>query len=81
MKMVDEIRATLLDNATLFGFEYNGKSGNVDPMYTPETGNRFLLWYDGDEKVVDSIDAVMDTPFFDGHTLNEISDEITVTDW
>ncbi len=81
MSMLDEIRATLIDNATLFGFTYHGKPGNVDPCYTPETGNSFLLWFDGDEMTVGSIDEALQAPFFDGHSLTEIADEITVTDW
>lgn len=43
MNMLDEIYTTLVDNATLFGFTYHGKPGDVDPCYTPETGNVFLL--------------------------------------
>ena len=41
MTMLAEIYTTLVDNATLFGFTYHGRPGNVDPCYTPETGNVF----------------------------------------
>lgn len=81
MNMLDEIYTTLVDNATLFGFTYHGRPGNVDPCYTPETGNIFLLWFDGEEMTVGSMEEVLQTPFFDGRTLVEIAGEITVTDW
>lgn len=81
MNMLDEIRAALIDNATLFGFTYRGRPGNVDPCYTPETGNTFLLWFDGEEMTVGSIEEALHFPFFDGRSLVEIANEITVTDW
>lgn len=32
----DKIRNRIDEGVTLFGFEYNGKAGNVDPYYIPE---------------------------------------------
>lgn len=80
--MVDKIKSRIAEMCTLFGFEYSGKDGNVDPYYLPETGkSEFLLFFDGNEQVVDNIDDVMSTPFIDGKSLNEIADKITITDW
>lgn len=67
---------------TLFGFEYNGKEGNIDPYYMPELKKtKYLLFFDGLETMVDSIDEVMLTPFINGKSLTEICNEITVIDW
>lgn len=66
---------------TLFGFEYNGKDGNVDPYYMPSGGSSFLLFFDGDEQIVHNIDAVMSTPFIAGKSLNELYDQIKITEW
>lgn len=67
---------------TLFGFVYNGKDGNVDPYYLPETDtNEFLLFFDGEEQTVNNIDDVMNTPFIEGKTLNDVADQIEITDW
>ena len=78
----DKIKARIGEMCTLFGFEYNGKDGNVDPYYLPETGeDSFLLFFDGNEQTVDNLDAVMNTPFIDGKTLREVSDKLVITEW
>ena len=72
-----QIRKRIAKCATLFGFIYNKKEGNVDP-YSP---SEFLLYFDGNELTVHSIDEVMDTAFFDGKSLREITNDIIITDW
>jgi hypothetical protein len=67
--------------ASMLTFDYHGKEGHVDPYYSPQNGYSYLLWFDGNEQLVYSLDAVMDTPFWDGHSLNEIADECTDFDW
>lgn len=69
MKLVDEIKSTVVENASLFGFEYKGKEGNIDPFI-----KYFHLMYDGKEQDVPNFDAVLNTPFVGGHTLQELSD-------
>lgn len=69
MSLIDEIKSTLFDGGTLFGFEYNGKEGNIDPFI-----KSFHLMYDGKEQDVPNFDAVLNTPFVGGHTLQELSD-------
>lgn len=67
---------------TLFGFEYNGKDGNVDPYYSDKLKtDSFLLYYDGTEQTVYNLDDVMNTPFIEGKTLNEVADQIEITEW
>ena len=78
--MLAIIRETVIDNATLFGFEYLGKDGNVDPIYNEKSGNHFLLFYDGYEIVVPSFEDVLSAPFVHGHALIEICSEISITD-
>jgi hypothetical protein len=39
------------------------------------------LYFDGNELTVHSIDEVMDTAFFDGKSLSEITNDIIITDW
>lgn len=63
----------------LFEFEYNGKDGNIDTYYIPEKNRcEYLLYFDGNEVTVDSLDDVMKTPFVEGKTLSDISEEIIV---
>ncbi len=78
--MIKTIKETVIDNATLLGFEYKGKEGNVDPYYS-NGKNHFLLFFDGQEQVVESINDVFSTAFIMGHTLCEIAEDIVVTDY
>lgn len=74
MTLAEKVEDVVLDNQTLFGFEYNGIDGNIDPWYTPKDGQCFHLMYNGLEQDVKGFDAVLNTPFVDGHTLQELSD-------
>lgn len=76
-----KIADRIAEMCTLFGFEYNGKDGNVDPYYLPSDGDSFLLFFDGEEQTVHSIDEVMNTPFIGGKSLNELYDQIKITEW
>ncbi len=67
----------LRENCNIFYFGYKGKDGNVDQYYFPQTKKKeYLLYFDGNETTVHSFDEVMNTPFIDGKTLNEVQDEI-----
>ena len=66
----------------LVGFEYNGKDGNVDPYYLHESKSyEYLLFFNGNEQTVYNMDDVMNTPFIDGHTLNEVADQLVITEY
>lgn len=54
-------------------FTYNGKDGCVDPL----NRKSYYLIYDGESIEVHSIEEVMNTPYFDGKSLDEIFDDIT----
>lgn len=78
----NKIKNRIEECVTLFGFEYKGKDGNVDPYYIPEKHRQeYLLFYDGKEQTVYDIEDVMNTPFIAGKTLADVSDEITITEW
>ena len=78
----ETIRNRINECITLFGFEYEGKGGNVDPCFIPEKkGYEYLLYFDGEEQTVYDIDSVMNTPFIRGKTLNEVANEIEITEW
>lgn len=70
----------MIENAVdLFEFEYDGREGNIDPYYIPETKSmEYLLYFDGNEKIVKSIEEVMGTPFIDGKNLNDLAAFIEV---
>lgn len=77
----EDIKKKIAEIASLFGFEYNGKEGNVDPCYIAETNSyEFLLYYDGNEITVYDIDSVMKAPFIDGKSLNEVADSLIITE-
>ena len=76
---VERIRKIIDEGVSLFEFEYNGKDGNIDHYYEKGEGHSFLLWFDGDEKTVYTLDDVMNDPFFDGKSLSEIANKIKVT--
>lgn len=75
-----EIATRIGEMCTLFGFEIDGKAGNVDPCYIPGKGNEFLLFFDGKEQTVYTVDDVMNTPFIGGKALNEIAEKLTITE-
>lgn len=78
----EKIKQRIGKMVTLFGFVYKGKDGNVDPYYLPETKTKeFLLFFDGEEQTVYNIDDVMNTPFIEGKTLNDVADQIEITEW
>lgn len=78
----DEIKKIIEIGASLFGFEYQNKECNIDPCYSKEKQCiEYLLYCDGDELIVYSIEDVMNTRFFNGHSLNEIAEEIVITEY
>lgn len=76
-----QIRDRIAEGCTLFGFEYHQKECHVDPCYTPSKGHEYLLFCDGSEYTVYTLENVMLTPFFDGKCLNDIAEDIEITEW
>ena len=77
----DSLQKELSKGWAMLVFQYHGKEGHVDPYGTQDGNFSYLLWYDGDEKLVHSMEDVMHTPIFDGHSLSEIAGDISEIDW
>ena len=78
----DKVRIIIERGWSLFGFEYNGKECHVDPYFDSKTNRQvYLLYCQGEEMAVFSVDEAMNTPFFDGKPLNEIAEAIIVTEY
>lgn len=73
----DKIRAQIDAMASHVLFKYRGADCGVDPL----ARDRFDMWCKNDLITVNSLDAVMDTPFFFGAALKDIAKNITDIDW
>ncbi|MEY8428821.1 hypothetical protein AALA00_14160 [Lachnospiraceae bacterium 46-15] len=71
MKALD-IKKYLDEVFSHFLFEYNGENCGVDPI----SRTHFDMWYGDKEMTAESIDEVMEVPFFDGLSLTEIAKNI-----
>ena len=69
-----DIKNRLQEIAATFVFEYNGINCGVDPYSEDE----YELWCKEESLTVHSIEDVMNTTFFVGKSLNEISEEIDI---
>lgn len=78
MKTTDIFKKKVKDCYGLIEFSYQGKDGNVDPYFHNDGTYSYLLYFDGYEKTVYSIDDVMNTPFICGKSLNELGDTIEI---
>lgn len=77
----DSLQKELSKGWAMLVFQYHGKEGHVDPYGTQDGNFAYLLWYEGEEKLVHSMEEVMNTPIFDGHSLSEIAGDISEIDW
>lgn len=80
MSVTDRLRKKVKDCYGLVEFTYQGKEGNIDPYFHKDGTYSYLLYFDGFEKTVYSIDDVMNTPFVYGKSLNELRNAIRVLD-
>ncbi|MBE7053394.1 MAG: hypothetical protein E7391_03865 [Ruminococcaceae bacterium] len=71
----NEIKKFITHGHTLLGFEYKSKDGHIDPY-----GDSYLLYFDGNEQTVYSVEEVMTTPFINGKCLNDVAKELVITD-
>lgn len=61
----------------LIGFGYNGKYGNVESHYKPETKTTYyLLYYDGNEIYLDTSEEICQAPFFEGKSIMDIAEDL-----
>jgi len=76
MKVTDLI-AEVKEGADLFEFEYNGRYGNLEHYYYPETKTyKWLLSFEDREQYFDTAEDLMNAPFFDGKSLLDVADDI-----
>lgn len=68
----DEIKKYLASLCSHLTFEFEGKSCGVDPL----AEDQFDMWCGDNAATVNSIEAVMKAPFFDGKCLREIANKI-----
>lgn len=74
---VNKIKDRIASMASHVTFSYKGMDCGVDPL----AQNRFDLWCGDSIITVDSIDAVMSTPFFIGQALKDIVQDLTNIEW
>lgn len=51
-----------------FEFQYNGQDGSICPF----SRECISMSYGSTEKTFNSVESVMETPFFDGKSLNDV---------
>ena len=71
---IDDIKKILEVNLTYIAFDYTGKHCGVDPLAT----NRFDAWCGDEDMEFESVEELIEFPFFSGKTLKEICDEIEI---
>lgn len=67
-----QLREEILSLTYDIQFEYKG----INCLIMPFSHKKFMLCYGDDDKQYTDIDDVMSDPFFDGKSLNEISQEV-----
>lgn len=67
-----QLREEILSLMYDIQFEYKGVNG----LIMPYSENDFVLCYGDDDKEYTNIDDVMSDKFFDGKSLNDISQEV-----
>lgn len=73
----ERIREIVENMVDLIDFVYDEKWGNVEYIYFPEENKtKCLLYFDGYEIWVETMDEIMNTPFIDGKSFNEVADDI-----
>ena len=80
MKTTDILKNKVADCYGLIEFSYQGKDGNIDPYFHTNGTYSYLLYFDGYEKTVYSLDDVMNTPFILGKSLSELGNSIEILD-
>lgn len=72
-----DIKNRISEMASHFTFVYNKKNCGIDPY----SSTNFDIWCGDSLYTATSIDEVMRRPFFDGKSLNEISNNIEIIDF
>ncbi len=76
---IEEIRQILQSFGNLVDFKYDGRWGNMESYYYPEEEKtRYLLYFEGYDVLVESLDEALDMPFIDGKSLKDVVKDITI---
>lgn len=73
----DQIRKRIDEKASHFTFLYHGVTCGIDPYSDLE----YDMWYGDKTVTVNSIEEVMNSPFFAGKSLTAISNDIQIQDF
>lgn len=71
-----ELKERISSLCTHVLFEYKGHSCGIDPFALDD----FDMWCGENYMKANSIDEVMNTPFFEGRKLQDIADKIEIVD-
>ena len=71
---IDDLKKILEVNLTHIAFDYAGKHCGVDPL----AADRFDAWCGDEDMEFESVEKLIEFPFFSGKTLKEICDEIEI---
>ena len=78
-KKIEEIRRILEKCGELVDFKYDGRWGNMESYYYPEEEkSRYLLYFEGYDVLVESLDEALDAPFIDGKSLKDVVKDIII---
>lgn len=67
-----ETKAFLEDGFSEYAFKYHGKNGTC-PIYTSDG---LIVFYNDKEFPFKNYDELMDIPFLDGKSLNEVAEDV-----
>ena len=70
----DKIRARLSEMVSHFTFDYQGVECGIDPI----SKAHFDVWCGNDFTSFDSLDKVMNEPYFSGQSLKDIAEDIRI---
>ncbi|MEE1396782.1 hypothetical protein [Ruminococcus sp.] len=76
MNAIDLLKKKVKGCYGLVEFAYQGKDGNIDPYFHEDGTYSYLLYFDGHEKMVYSIEDVMNTPFILGKSLYDLKNDV-----
>lgn len=76
MNAIELLKKKVKDCYGLVEFAYQGKDGNIDPYFHEDGTYSYLLYFDGYEKTVYSIEDVMNTPFILGRSLYDLKNDV-----
>ena len=71
---IDDLKNLILSLTRDIEFRYNDAAGVISPY----SDHEFNMGFRGDSKDYDNIDELITDPFYDGKSLNEISNQITL---